>query len=112
LQDMLRRLRPLERRTSPFDEPIPRGGGSSRTGGAGHWVEPKTVAEVKFSERTDDGRLRHPVFMRVREDKPASDVHPQAIVALPSSEAAHVQPAQTAAALQALDNSPANATHR
>ena len=40
LQSMLRRLQPLQRATSPFDEPVPRGGGSSRTGGTGVWVEP------------------------------------------------------------------------
>jgi bifunctional non-homologous end joining protein LigD len=35
------------------------------------WVKPELVAEVKFAERTSDGRLRVPVFMRLREDKPA-----------------------------------------
>jgi bifunctional non-homologous end joining protein LigD len=83
LQDLLRRLKPLRRATSPLDEPVPRGGGSSRTGGKGHWVEPKLVAEIKFGERTEDGRLRHPVFMRLREDKPAATVQPQAVVPPP-----------------------------
>jgi bifunctional non-homologous end joining protein LigD len=85
LQDMLRRLKPLLRSSSPLDEPVPRGGASSRQGGKGHWVEPTIVAEIKYSERTDDGRLRHPVFVRVREDKPAADVHPQVVVAPPST---------------------------
>jgi bifunctional non-homologous end joining protein LigD len=40
------------------------------------WVRPELVAEVKFAERTNDGRLRAPVFLRLREDKPAGDVHP------------------------------------
>lgn len=39
-----------------------------------HWVEPTLVAEVKFTEKTQDGRLRHPVFLRLRDDKRASDV--------------------------------------
>jgi hypothetical protein len=69
LRDLLRLLEPLRRATSPLDEPVPRGGGSSRTGGASVWVEPKVVVEVKFSERTADGRLRHPVFVRVRDDE-------------------------------------------
>jgi len=34
------------------------------------WVRPELVAEVKFAERTNDGRLRAPVFLRLREDKP------------------------------------------
>lgn len=84
LLDTLRRLQPLRRETSPLDEPVPRGGGSSRTGGKGYWVEPRLVAEIKYAERTEDGRLRHPVFMRLRDDKPAAEVRPQAIVPPPS----------------------------
>jgi bifunctional non-homologous end joining protein LigD len=38
------------------------------------WVEPKKVAEVVFTEWTDDGRLRHPAFVGFREDKPARQV--------------------------------------
>jgi bifunctional non-homologous end joining protein LigD len=33
------------------------------------WVEPELVAEVKFTEWTDEGLLRHPVFVRFRDDK-------------------------------------------
>ncbi len=33
------------------------------------WVRPEVVVEVEFAARTDDGRLRHPVFRRVRPDK-------------------------------------------
>lgn len=39
-----------------------------------HWVQPLLVAEVAFTEWTDDGRLRHPVFQGLREDKAATDV--------------------------------------
>jgi bifunctional non-homologous end joining protein LigD len=84
LAQVLARLKPLRRPTSPLDEPVPRGGGASRAGGAAVWVEPEVVAEIKFSERTDDGRLRHPVFLRLRDDKPASEVHPQDISAPPA----------------------------
>jgi bifunctional non-homologous end joining protein LigD len=34
------------------------------------WVVPKYVAEVKYAEITDNGRLRHPVFLRLRDGKP------------------------------------------
>ncbi|HEY0580807.1 MAG TPA: non-homologous end-joining DNA ligase, partial [Chloroflexota bacterium] len=112
LQDMLRRLQPLRRKTSPLDEPVPRGGGSSRTGGVGVWVEPKVVAEVKFGERTDDGRLRHPVFLRVREDKPVSDVRAQTMVEGPASDAAEPEQSEIAAALQTLDSTSDKATVR
>jgi bifunctional non-homologous end joining protein LigD len=39
------------------------------------WVKPVMVAEVKFSEWTQDGRLRIPVFLRLREDKAAKEIH-------------------------------------
>lgn len=39
-----------------------------------HWVEPKLVAEVAFTEWTRDGRIRHPSFQGLREDKAAADI--------------------------------------
>ncbi|RPJ52301.1 MAG: DNA ligase D, partial [Acidobacteria bacterium] len=39
-----------------------------------HWVAPKLVAEVTFSEWTQDGQLRHPSFQGLREDKKPGDV--------------------------------------
>jgi len=39
-----------------------------------HWVKPDLVAELEFSEWTDDNRLRHPVYLGLRADKPASRV--------------------------------------
>ncbi len=38
------------------------------------WVKPELVGEVEFTEWTSDGRLRHPSFHGLREDKPAKDV--------------------------------------
>jgi bifunctional non-homologous end joining protein LigD len=39
-----------------------------------HWIEPKLVGEVAFTEFTSDGVLRHPSFIALREDKTASQV--------------------------------------
>jgi DNA ligase D-like protein (predicted ligase) len=39
-----------------------------------HWVKPNLVAEIGFTEWTDDGRLRHPRFLGLREDKSARKV--------------------------------------
>jgi bifunctional non-homologous end joining protein LigD len=64
-----RMLEALERRTPPFDPP-PREPDLRDA----HWAEPKLVGEVAFTEWTSDGRLRHPSFQGLREDKPASEV--------------------------------------
>ncbi len=68
LRDMSRRLKAIERKTSPFVERI-------TTNEPAHWVAPKVVVEVKFAEWTADGKLRQPIFLGVRDDKRASDVH-------------------------------------
>lgn len=39
-----------------------------------HWVEPTEVVQVAFQRWTDDGRLWHPIFQRMRDDKDAADV--------------------------------------
>ncbi len=67
LQEMYGLLKPLERKTSPFVE-------TPKTNEKAHWVEPKVVVEVKFSEWTADRRLRQPIFLGVRDDKDAREV--------------------------------------
>ena len=60
-------MRPLE-----VDEPaldVPR---SARR--ASHWIKPKLVAEIAFTEFTERWHLRHPSFIALREDKPAREV--------------------------------------
>jgi bifunctional non-homologous end joining protein LigD len=54
---LLDRLRPLARRTSPFDPPP--AGPLARTA---HFVEPALVCRVAFAEWTDDDKIRHPVY--------------------------------------------------
>ena len=39
-----------------------------------HWVEPRIVCQLRFTAWTHDGKLRHPVFLGVREDKDAREV--------------------------------------
>jgi bifunctional non-homologous end joining protein LigD len=55
-------MQPLRTRQSPFVE-------APKTNEPVQWLKPKLVAEVKFSEWTADGHLRHPVFVGLREDK-------------------------------------------
>ncbi len=38
------------------------------------WIKPQLVCQVRFTEWTDDGLLRHPVFLGLRRDKRAKDV--------------------------------------
>jgi bifunctional non-homologous end joining protein LigD len=76
LSDMSRRLKRIERKASPFD-PAP------HTNEPAHWVKPEIVVEIKFTEWTGDGRLRHPVFIGTRDDKSPRDVthEPESIAA-------------------------------
>ena len=66
LQELGEQLQPMRREHSPFADEV-------RERGA-VWVEPQLVAEVAFTEWTRDGRLRHPSFLGLRDDKPAVEV--------------------------------------
>ncbi len=67
IEDLMERMEPLETGKAAVEVPRP-----DRKGA--HWIEPKLVAEIAFSEFTDDGVLRHPSFIALREDKPAKEV--------------------------------------
>ncbi|WP_010629700.1 DNA ligase D [Halomonas sp. KM-1] len=69
-------LQELEVKRSPFHGSVP----DSR---AVHWVRPELVIEVEFTERTRDGRLRHPAFRGLREDR-----NPEEIRMTPTKEMA------------------------
>jgi bifunctional non-homologous end joining protein LigD len=55
------RLDPLQRKSCPFVE-------EPELNAPTTWVEPETVAEVSFQSWTEDGALRAPVFLRLRDD--------------------------------------------
>lgn len=68
LESLTGRLKSLERKSCPYaKEP-------DDAGSDVHWVTPKLVAETGFTEWTDAGRLRHPRFLGLRDDKAAEDV--------------------------------------
>jgi bifunctional non-homologous end joining protein LigD len=61
-------MKPLEVRTAPIKAP------RAEVRGA-HWLKPKLVAEIAYTEMTKDGTLRHPSYLGLREDK-----KPEAVV--------------------------------
>ena len=69
-EELLARLRPLERTTSPFDAEL----GRSVVGDGASWARPELVGEVRFTEWTPDGHLRHPSWRGLRMDKRPGDV--------------------------------------
>lgn len=70
LGSLLKRLRPLIVQKSPF---VDSSSHRSTTRNV-NWTQPVVVAQIEFSDWTDDGKLRHPAFLGLREDKPAADV--------------------------------------
>jgi DNA ligase D-like protein (predicted ligase) len=67
LKSLRRALSAIERDSSPFDA-------SEAPAKAAHWVEPKVVAQIAFTEWTRDGKLRHPSFRGLRRDKEPREV--------------------------------------
>jgi bifunctional non-homologous end joining protein LigD len=67
LARVMRLLTPLETNECPFAL-------RPKTNERAHWVQPKLVAQVKFTEWTDDNKLRHPVYLGLRDDKKPEEV--------------------------------------
>ena len=69
LSMLSKRLAAIPQAIPAFHNP-PRGAEARRS----HWVRPELVAEVAFTEWTNEGTLRHPSFQGLREDKAALEV--------------------------------------
>jgi hypothetical protein len=67
LERVSKLLKARATRQSPFS-PEP------KTNESPHWVRPDLVAQVRFTEWTADAKLRHPVYLGLRDDKAARDV--------------------------------------
>ena len=67
--ELRERLDKLAQKHCPFDPPIVKG--PERLA---HWVKPVLMCEATYTEWTNDGRLRHPVFVKLRKDVPSSSL--------------------------------------
>lgn len=77
---LMRQMEPGACKKCPFDPPPEQKRGRYGQGFTAatlkecHWIKPCLVVQVKFTEWTTDGRLRHPVYLGLRHDKPAGEV--------------------------------------
>ncbi len=108
LDKVAKLLKARATRQSPFSTPI-------KTNEPAHWVRPDLVAQVRFTEWTADRKLRHPVYLGLRDDKRARSVEiedvPQNTHKAATKAAKHKQPldprgeiAAVVAQLQALED--------
>jgi bifunctional non-homologous end joining protein LigD len=68
LDRLFRLMRSLETKECPFAT-------RPRTNERPHWIQPKLVADVKFTEWTSDTKLRHPTYIGLRDDIVPQQVH-------------------------------------
>ncbi len=97
LAELRRRLDKLAIKRCPFAETPPLKSPAT-------WVRPDLVAEVKFAQRTREGYLRAPVFVRLREDKPPEEIERVAAVHVPSAGGTATDPPAAGDVLDQLDN--------
>lgn len=77
LETLYKKFEAKRRPTTPLDVPVKVSTGTT-------WIEPVFVANIRFTEKTSEGILRHPVFAGLRTDKSAKEVTPEK--ALPVGE--------------------------
>ncbi len=77
LRDLYNKMKPLVTTKSRFAEKI-------KTNATVTWLKPKLVANIRFTELTKDGQMRHPVFQGLRIDKVATEVKKE--IAMPAKK--------------------------
>lgn len=82
LRSVHEKLVPLITDVKPVPEKVPDAANTT-------WVRPKLIAEVKFTEWTSAGEMRHPVFLGLRTDKPATEVVREKAKPLSEAKPAH-----------------------
>jgi bifunctional non-homologous end joining protein LigD len=72
LKELYHKFKPYFVSHSPFPHKV-------NVNAKARWMKPKFVCEVKFSEWTEDGSMRHPVFLGLRNDKSPKEVKPEIV---------------------------------
>jgi bifunctional non-homologous end joining protein LigD len=67
LRSLYEKMQPLRTQAKPFNVQV-------KDEAQTTWLQPRLVGEVKFTEWTTSGEMRHPVFLGLRSDKKATDV--------------------------------------
>ena len=76
-REILKKMKAIETDKNPFGKKI------ALKGRIPHWVQPKLICEVKFSEWTTSGSMRHPVFKGMRSDKVPVEIQQEEVSAAP-----------------------------
>jgi bifunctional non-homologous end joining protein LigD len=101
LERVSRLLRSREIPKSPFSTPI-------KTNEPAHWTRPDLVAQIKFTEWTADDKLRHPVYLGLRDDKDPREVVRERV----SSPSSAVRPKPRANPVSSHSNPVASRSNR
>ena len=72
LSSLRKIMKPLEAESSPFKEEVPVNGETT-------WLKPKLVADIAYTEITRDGIFRHPVFLRLRDEKTSKTINDESM---------------------------------
>ncbi len=72
LSSLKKVMKPLETSESPFKNKVPLNGEVT-------WLKPKLVADIAYTEVTRDNIFRHPVFLRLREEKQTKDINEEVV---------------------------------
>ena len=72
LAELKKKMKPLETSESPFKSKVPLNGNVT-------WLKPKLVADIAYTEMTRDKIFRHPVFLRLRDEKQTKDANEETV---------------------------------
>jgi bifunctional non-homologous end joining protein LigD len=72
LKSLKKEMKPLETEQSPFKTKVP-------VNGEVTWLQPELVADIAYTELTRDKVFRHPVFLRLRDEKESAAVNEEVL---------------------------------